>query len=71
LPNIQKVKLYSAIIDRMVDVNLTTRVLRTINKKGGLDRYLLDSKEKHIASEFGLSPKRRLLRVLDKKKYLA
>ncbi|KAJ2809323.1 hypothetical protein H4R20_000226 [Coemansia guatemalensis] len=68
LPNIQKVKLYSAILDRMLEVNLTTRVLRTIDKKGGIDRYILDSKEKHIASDFGLSLKKRLLRALDKKK---
>ncbi|KAI9471542.1 hypothetical protein LPJ78_002450 [Coemansia sp. RSA 989] len=61
LPNIQKVAVFSKILNEKLKINMTTRVLRTIEKKGGLDNYLLQTKDKKINSEFGLQLKKRLL----------
>lgn len=33
---------------------VTTRALKNINKKGGLDEYLLNTKPKQIDSKFGM-----------------
>ncbi|KAJ1831564.1 hypothetical protein IWW55_004302 [Coemansia sp. RSA 2706] len=70
LPNIQKVSLFSALLGKKLDVNVTTRVLRTIDKKGGLDSYLLLTKDKNINSEFGLRLKQQLLGAQKKQKCL-
>lgn len=40
-PNIQRKRLYSPALDRHIRVRVATRVLRTIDKCGGLDAYLL------------------------------
>ncbi|KAF9531102.1 mitochondrial 50S ribosomal protein L28-like protein, partial [Crepidotus variabilis] len=40
LPNVQHKRLPSEILDSLIRVKLTTRALRTIKKKGGLDTYL-------------------------------
>ncbi|KAJ1966205.1 hypothetical protein GGI12_000227 [Dipsacomyces acuminosporus] len=64
MPNIQKVNLYSAILDRTFNLRVTTRVLRTIDKKGGLDNYLLLTKDKNIASDAGVEIKQSLQKTL-------
>ncbi|KAI8321929.1 hypothetical protein GQ54DRAFT_242864, partial [Martensiomyces pterosporus] len=66
MPNIQKVSLYSAVLDRKFTVRVTTRVLRTIDKKGGLDNYLLLTKDKNIASNIGMEIKQMLLKAQEK-----
>ncbi|KAK3070052.1 hypothetical protein LTR53_011121 [Teratosphaeriaceae sp. CCFEE 6253] len=47
-PNVLTRKLYSKALERPVQVRVTTRVLRTIDKLGGLDEYLLGEKEARI-----------------------
>ncbi len=47
-PNVQRKQLYSAILGRHIRVRITTRVLRTIDKVGGLDEYLLGDKPARI-----------------------
>jgi ribosomal protein L28 len=47
-PNIVNKKLYSKALQRQVQVRVSTRVLRTIDKLGGLDEYLLGEKEARI-----------------------
>jgi large subunit ribosomal protein L28 len=46
--------LYSKALDRLVQIRVSTRVLRTIDKVGGLDEYLLGEKEARIR-ELGVS----------------
>ena len=41
VPNIQPVALQSEALGRNVSLRITTRALRTVLKKGGLDRFLL------------------------------
>mmetsp|Transcript_21154 Transcript_21154/g.27752 ORF Transcript_21154/g.27752 Transcript_21154/m.27752 type:complete len:119 (+) Transcript_21154:90-446(+) len=43
-PNVQKKRLWSDILDDWVRFNVTTHALRCIDKAGGLDNYLLHTK---------------------------
>ncbi|KAI9802480.1 MAG: hypothetical protein M1825_002865 [Sarcosagium campestre] len=47
-PNIHKKRLWSVALDRFVRVKVSTRALRTIDKSGGLDEYLLGDKPSRI-----------------------
>ena len=47
-PNVVRRKLFSQALDRTVQVRVTTRTLRTIEKHGGLDEYLLGEKAARI-----------------------
>lgn len=42
-PNLQNASLYSEMLDRSVSVRISVNGLRTIDHKGGLDAYLLDT----------------------------
>ncbi|KAI5800031.1 hypothetical protein EDC01DRAFT_648659 [Geopyxis carbonaria] len=44
LPNVRSKKLYSRALNQWVELDITTNVLRTIDKLGGLDNYLLGTK---------------------------
>ena len=48
-PNVQYKAVYSEVLDEMVKFHLTTSALRTIDKYGGLDEYLLRSK--HVSTK--------------------
>ncbi|RKP08256.1 hypothetical protein THASP1DRAFT_7130, partial [Thamnocephalis sphaerospora] len=54
LPNVQRKRLYSEILGSMVQLKVTTAALRTIDKKGGLDNYLLKTREEKLNSEAGV-----------------
>ncbi|GAB7349105.1 hypothetical protein MBLNU459_g8055t1 [Dothideomycetes sp. NU459] len=47
-PNIKRKSLFSRALNRRIRVRVTTRVLRTIDKVGGLDEYLLGEKSARI-----------------------
>ncbi|KAK3704186.1 hypothetical protein LTR37_014026 [Vermiconidia calcicola] len=53
-PNVFRKKLYSPALRRHVQVRVSARVLRTIDKLGGLDEYLLGEKEMRV-KELGMS----------------
>ena len=40
-PNIQKVKLISETLGQRISLNVAARTLRTVQKKGGLDGFLM------------------------------
>jgi len=44
-PNVQVKRVYSEILDDMIKFHLTTSTLRSIDKAGGLDSYLLKNKK--------------------------
>ncbi|CDS09130.1 hypothetical protein LRAMOSA10490 [Lichtheimia ramosa] len=67
LPNVQSKKLYSATLDRFLDLKVTTSVLRTIDKKGGLDQYLLETRDKNLCSDKALELKSVILKELKKR----
>lgn len=47
-PNVFKKRLYSEILDEMIQFHATTSAIRTIDKLGGLDNYLLTSGEDKV-----------------------
>jgi large subunit ribosomal protein L28 len=62
-PNIQKVKLPSAALGCDVSLKVAVRELRTVQKKGGLDAYLLSTPDSALAEE-GLRLKRRVRKIV-------
>jgi len=62
-PNVQKVTLTSDALGCSVSLDIAARTLRTVQKKGGLDQYLLKTEDRELAEE-GLRLKRRVLRSL-------
>lgn len=53
-PNIQMKRLYSHALHKFVRVKVATRVLRTIDKSGGLDEYLVGSEKAARVKELGM-----------------
>lgn len=64
-PNVHRKKLYSELLDESFHINVTTAALRTIDKMGGLDNYILYTKDEKLDSLFGLKLKWRLMEVRD------
>ena len=63
LPNIQKISLASAALGRDVSLKISTRALRTVVKKGGLDQFLLQTDDQKLREE-ALRVKRQIKRKL-------
>jgi len=51
LPNVQAVTLTSAALGRDLRLRVTTRVLRTVQKHGGLDGYLLGTDDAKLTPQ--------------------
>lgn len=66
-PNVHKHKLYSEILDERIRFHATAKALRTIDKVGGLDEYLLRSK--HVITDEGEGGKAKR-RILNKLRWL-
>jgi len=62
-PNLQKVTLTSAALGRRVALRISTRALRTVQRRGGLDAFLLTTPEDRLAPE-GQRLKRRVHKAL-------
>ncbi|KAE9973235.1 hypothetical protein BLS_003669 [Venturia inaequalis] len=52
-PNVHNRSLYSYALNKYIQIKVTTRVLRTIDKSGGLDEYLIKDKAGRI-KELGM-----------------
>ena len=63
VPNLQRVTLYSDTLRRKVPLRICTRALRSVQKDGGLDAYLLATADAKLAPE-GLRLKHQLKRTL-------
>lgn len=50
-PNIQKVRLLSEALGQRVPLAVATRTLRTVQKKGGLDGFLLSTEDAKLQPE--------------------
>jgi large subunit ribosomal protein L28 len=61
-PNLQSVTLRSDALDRGINLRVCTRALRTVQKKGGLDAFLLAADDSTLPQEA-----RRLKRKVRKK----
>ncbi len=51
LPNLQKVSLQSETLGEAVRMRITTNAIRTIEKKGGLDAFLLGTPDRKLSDE--------------------
>ncbi len=61
VPNVQRKRLYSATLGRQLAVSVTTTALRSIDRFGGLDEYVLRSQQGQMRSAFGERLRRTLL----------
>lgn len=61
LPNVQTTSLLSETLGEMVRLRLTTSALRTIDFKGGLDAFLLNTPNRKLPGE-AIKIKRRIQR---------
>jgi large subunit ribosomal protein L28 len=66
-PNLQQVTLHSEALRRDVSLRISTRALRTVQKRGGLDAFLVGTRDAGLA-ETGLRLKRRVRRALTGKR---
>jgi large subunit ribosomal protein L28 len=62
-PNLQSATLYSSALRGKVTLRVTTRALRSVTRKGGLDDFLLGTDDAKLAPE-GLRLKRRVKKAL-------
>jgi large subunit ribosomal protein L28 len=51
LPNLKKVVFRSDKLKRNIRLNVTNAALRTVDFKGGLDKYLLKAKNKNLSNK--------------------
>ncbi len=65
VPNIQSVSLESEALGRNVSLRISTRALRTVVKKGGLDRFLLTTDDAKLP-EPALRLKRKIRKSLSR-----
>lgn len=50
-PNLQNISFYSEALGKTVQLSVATRTIRTIDKKGGLDAYLLATPNSRLTEE--------------------
>ena len=51
LPNLQSTRMHSEALGRAVSLRVSTSAMRTVEKHGGLDSYLLQARNKELAIE--------------------
>ena len=66
LPNLQDASLLSDVLGVTVHMRLSTRAIRTIEHKGGIDAYLLNTPDGRLSVD-GKALKRRLQRAQAKR----
>ncbi len=71
LPNVQPKRLWSALLGTSVRLNVTTTALRTMDRVGGLDEYILRTTPKQLASEAGEGLRARLLEKIEEQEQQA
>ena len=61
IPNLQNVKLYSGTLQKYINLNITIRTMKTVEKNGGLDSYLIKTSNKNLA-ETAIKIKKQILK---------
>ena len=61
IPNLQNVKLYSGTLQKYINLNITIRTMKTVEKNGGLDSYLIKTRNKNLA-ETAIKIKKQILK---------
>ena len=61
IPNLQNVKLYSTALQKYINLDITIRTMKTVEKNGGLDSYLIKTSNRNLA-ETALKIKKQILK---------
>ena len=61
IPNLQNVKLYSSILQKHINLSITIRTMKTVEKNGGLDSYLIKTSNRNLA-DTALKIKKQILK---------
>ena len=61
IPNLQNVKLYSGTLQKYINLNISIRTMKTVEKNGGLDSYLIKTSNKNLA-DTALNIKKQILK---------
>ena len=51
IPNLQNVKLYSQSLEKYLNLKITVRTMKSVEKNGGIDSYLLKKSNRDLAPE--------------------
>ena len=51
LPNLQTTRMHSEVLNRRISLRVSTNAMRTVEKHGGLDAYLLQARNAELAAE--------------------
>ena len=51
LPNLQSTSFYSEILGKKIKLNVTSKGIKTVEKNGGIDTYLLNLKNSKLNNE--------------------
>ena len=51
LPNLQNVSFFSEILNKKVRLKVSSKGIKTVEKKGGIDNYVITSKNSTLAPE--------------------
>ena len=61
IPNLQNVKLYSSSLQKYINLNITIRTMKTVEKNGGLDSYLIKTSNRNLA-DLAIKIKKQILK---------
>ena len=61
IPNLQNVQLYSGTLQKYINLNITVRTMKTVEKNGGLDSYLIKTSNRNLA-ETAIKIKKQILK---------
>jgi large subunit ribosomal protein L28 len=50
LPNIQRVSIFSEVLNRPIRLKVSASAIRTVEHAGGLDKFLADAKEANLSA---------------------
>ncbi len=70
LPNIQDTSMLSDALGEMVSVRVAAKAIRTIDKRGGLDAFLLSTPDAKLGPD-ALTVKRRIQKAMKKREAAA
>ena len=50
LPNLQNISLFSEVLEKSIKFKVSSSAIRTVEKKGGIDKFLMEAYEKDLSS---------------------
>ncbi|EDO35933.1 predicted protein, partial [Nematostella vectensis] len=63
-PNVHRKKYYSEVLEKNLSYNFTTHAMRCIDKAGGFDNYILNTKDSKLQSKAAIELKNLMSKVL-------